>query len=141
MGDDGAFERHVPATVRYLADVRDGLRRWLDHTVEERGRRFDIVLAASELVAAAMRAVPRVGADVAIRAWVDGSDVVIESRAEVDDHALVGGPAHAFDGNDGERGFSIVAALSEVFAVRGIPHGVVVQARLRRARFGAVRAG
>jgi hypothetical protein len=130
------FEREFPATTRSLADLRQGLRCWLEEVVEEPARRTDVVIAASELAAAAMRSARSVDGAVAIVAWVDGPSVVIESRAAVDD---VAGRAGALSGDnggaDGERGFSIVAALSDSLAVREAPDGVVVRARVPGRRF------
>ncbi|MDQ1521753.1 MAG: hypothetical protein QOI55_2826, partial [Actinomycetota bacterium] len=121
--------------------LRHTFRDWLDETVVDDEVRNDMVLAASELAAAAIRAVPAADAAVAVRAWVDNGSVVLESRAEVGDHDFVGRPSKVFEGNDGERGFSIVAALSDVFAVKGMPSGVVVRARMARERFGTSRQG
>jgi len=129
------------AATANLADLRRSLRAWLEATVDDPRRRADIVLAASELAVAAMRAVPNADDAVAVEAWFDDDSVVIESRAETNDDAIVGGTSRAFDGNDGERGFSIVAALSDVLAVKGAPHGIIVRAQLANHRFGPVPSG
>jgi anti-sigma regulatory factor (Ser/Thr protein kinase) len=135
------FERRMPASTSNLAELRRTLRAWLEATVDDAGRHADIVLAASELAVAAMRAVPTADDAVAVAAWLDDDSVVVESRAETSDEAVVGGPSRAFDGNDGERGFSIVASLSDVLAVKGARRGVVVRAQLPNHRFGSVRRG
>jgi hypothetical protein len=141
VADAPPFQRRVPAATVNLAELRRTLRAWLEGAVEDVARRGDIVLAASELAAAAMRAVPSDTDAVSVAAWVDDGDVVVESRADVDAEAFVGGPSRAFDGNDGERGFSVVAALADVLAVKGAPRGVIVRARLANRRFGPVGAG
>jgi anti-sigma regulatory factor (Ser/Thr protein kinase) len=130
--DDQSYERRLPATPRSLAEFRSTLRGWLEGEVAEPDRRSDIVLAASELAAAAMRAAAEPRTTVEISAWVDDGAVIVESRAEVDHRGFGNGSAHVFEGNDGERGFAIVAALSDVFAVKDMPTTVVVRARLRR---------
>jgi hypothetical protein len=134
------YECHVAAATSNLAELRRTLRTWLEATVDDPNRRADMVLAASELAVAAMRAVPNADDAVALEAWVDDDSVVIESRAEAHDDAIVDRPSRAFDGNDGERGFSIIAALSDVLAVKGAPHGIVVRAQLAH-RFGPVHSG
>jgi hypothetical protein len=135
------FERRMAASPSNLAELRRGLRAWLETTVDDPRRRTDIVLAASELAVAAMRAVPTADDAVAVAAWVDDDSVVVESRAEVHDEGVVRGSSRAFDGNDGERGFSIVAALSDVVAVKGAPRGIVVRAQLPNGRFGMAHTG
>jgi anti-sigma regulatory factor (Ser/Thr protein kinase) len=135
-----SFEQRLPATTRSLAVLRTALRRWLEPIIEDSRRRGDVVLAASELAAAAVRAADEPGAEVNVRAWIDDSSVVVESRAEVPGPHSPSG--QAFEGGDGERGFSIVAALAEVFALREAPAGVVVRARMgTRGRFGAFSPG
>jgi anti-sigma regulatory factor (Ser/Thr protein kinase) len=141
LQEDRSYERRLPATPRSLAEFRSTLRDWLEGAVAEPERRADIVLAASELAAAAMRAVTEPGTAVGITAWIDDGAVIVESCAEVDHRGSRGGRAQAFEGSDGERGFSIVAALSDVFAVKDMPNAVVVRARLRRGRFGALTTG
>jgi anti-sigma regulatory factor (Ser/Thr protein kinase) len=141
MNSSDRFEQRFPAMTRSLSELRHGLRPWLEQAVDGPGKRSDVLLAASELAAAAVRAAPA-GADgaVAVAAWVDDDGVVVESRSQLEERAYVGAPAAAFDGDDGERGFSIIAALSDVFAVKRAPSGVVVRAHMP-CRFDAVRAG
>src|SRR5690349_13062421 len=55
---DAPYECHVAAATANLAELRRTLRAWLEATVDDPNRRTDIVLAASELAVAAMRAVP-----------------------------------------------------------------------------------
>jgi anti-sigma regulatory factor (Ser/Thr protein kinase) len=134
--DVHAFERRLPATTQHLCGLRRNLRAWLEATVEDAGRRSDIVLAASELATATMRSAPASATDVAVRAWFDDDSFVVESSAEAHGGSTSGAPAGPFNGIDGERGFSIVAALSDVFAVRDAPGGVVVRAQVPCARLG-----
>jgi anti-sigma regulatory factor (Ser/Thr protein kinase) len=139
-GAHGSFERALPATTRSLAGLRRALRRWLEDVVDDPRRRADVVLAASELAAASVRAAAVPDGSVRVRAWADQGSVVVESLAEVP--GATAAANHAFEGGDGERGFSIVAALSEVFALRDAPGGVVVKARVPSAgRFGTPPAG
>jgi hypothetical protein len=137
----GTFEHRMPADPRNLAAFRGALRRWLPSVLGDQRRRSDVVLAASELASAAIRAATDAGVTVAARVWCDSGAVVVESRLESPTHRVVGGHGGAFAGNDGERGFSIVAALSESFGVKEVPSGVVVRARVPSGRFGAVGVG
>jgi anti-sigma regulatory factor (Ser/Thr protein kinase) len=141
MMNEHSFERRLPAATSSLAELRQTLREWLEGAVDDPALRADVVLAASELAVAAMRAAPGGNADLAVAAWVDNGSVVIETRSETGNDAFIGAPETAFDGSDGARGFSIIAALSDLFAVRGAPRGVVVRARLARHRFDAVPTG
>ncbi|MCU1430393.1 MAG: hypothetical protein JWL83_4393 [Actinomycetia bacterium] len=131
------FEQRLPATTRSLAELRHAVREWAARATDDEDRMADIVLAASEMGAAAMRVAPPT-ATVVLAAWVDRACVVIESRVETsrDAHA-----PHANDDDGDERGFSIVAALSDVIAVRDSSSGVVVRARLRRRGFDVAVAG
>ena len=134
------FEREFPATTQSLAGLRQGLRHWLEDAVAEPGRRTDVVIAASELAAAAMRNAAAPESAVAISAWVDGPNVVVESRA-----AVAASPAGAMSsiGDDvaGERGMAIIAALFDSLAVREAANGVVVRARVPGPRFDPPYAG
>jgi hypothetical protein len=128
MTTEVLFEREIPATTRSLAGLRQGLRQWLEQAVQEPARRTDVVIAASELAAAALQRSPAPEAAVAITAWVDGPSVVVESRAEVGRGASAR-PASPGD-VAGERGMAIIAALSDSLAMREAPNGVVVRARV-----------
>jgi anti-sigma regulatory factor (Ser/Thr protein kinase) len=134
-----AFERRLPATTQHLSGLRKTLRAWLEGTVEDPSCRADIVLAASELATATMRAAPASATAVDVRAWLDDDSVVVESSAEA--RGATVGPSGPFNGSDGERGFSIVAAVSDVFAVRDAPDGVVVRAQVPCSRLGHVKNG
>jgi hypothetical protein len=133
------FELRIPADIRELGPMRRRLRAWLDRHSTPEPTSTDVVLAASELAAAAMRAAPAPDATVAMRAWPERDGIVVESGAEVQSDGIVGGHS-LFDGNEGERAFSVVASLSDVFGVRDAPHGVIVRARLAR-RFGTISPG
>jgi hypothetical protein len=133
------FEVRMPADTVRLASVRRRLCDWLEaHGAT--ANRDDIVLAASELAAAAIRAASTSEATVLVRAWPEDDAVVVESGAEVPSDRALGLQGGAFDGNEGERGFSIVAALSDVFAVKDAPTGVVVRARVG-SRFDTICSG
>jgi hypothetical protein len=133
------FEVRMPADTVRLATVRRRLCDWLQaHGAT--ANRDDIVLAASELAAAAIRAAPTSDATVVVRAWPEDDAVVVESGAEVPSDRALGLHGGAFDGNEGERGFSIVAALSDVFAIKDAPTGMVVRARLG-SRFDTMWSG
>jgi hypothetical protein len=137
------FRATIAAAPQHLAPLRRTLRQWLDASIDDPLCRADVLLAASELAAAAVRATTEPHAAVSVSAWVEDGDVVVESVSDVTDRGFVGGPA-TFGGGDGERSLSVVAALSDVFAVRGVPSGVCVQARMtggRCDRFGSRRTG
>lgn len=142
MVEDRPYERRLPASPQSLAQFRQSLRGWVATAVEHADRVTDIVLAASELVAATIRSAPDPTTQVVLRAWVDGGAVVVESAADAKPHQGDDGVTPpSFDGTEGERGFSVVAALAETFAVTSRPEGVVVRARLPRGRFDGARSG
>jgi anti-sigma regulatory factor (Ser/Thr protein kinase) len=141
MVEDRPYERRLPAFPQSLAQFRQSLRRWVATAVEQPDRATDIVLAASELAAATIRSAPGPSAQVVLRAWVDGDAVVVESAADAQSHPGDGAAPRSFDGTEGERGFSVVAALADTFAVSSRPEGVVVRARLPRGRFDGTRSG
>ena len=136
-----AYERRLPAATQHLAGLRRTLREWLESAVDDPRRRADIVLAASELATATIRAASANASAIAVRAWIDHNSVVVESSALARDDATSAASSGPFNGSDGERGFSIVAALSDVFAVRDAAGGVVVRAQMRCSRLGDVRSG
>jgi anti-sigma regulatory factor (Ser/Thr protein kinase) len=135
------FEREFPATTQSLAGLRQGLRHWLEDAVAEPARRTDVVIAASELAAAAMRNAAAPESAVAISAWVDGPNVVVESRAAVASSPARSAMSSIGDDVAGERGMAIIAALSDSLAVREAPNGVVVRARVPGRRFDPSYAG
>jgi hypothetical protein len=136
------FERELPATTRSLAGLRQGLRRWLEEAVAEPTGRTDVVIAASELAAAALRTASAPGG-VGFTAWVDGPNVVLESRAAAESSASPAASAVPVDddGAAGERGMAIIAALSSSLAVRDEPNGVVVRVRVPSRRFDPFAVG
>jgi anti-sigma regulatory factor (Ser/Thr protein kinase) len=136
-----AYERRVPATTQHLAALRQTLRDWLEAAVDDPRRRTDIVLAASELATAMMRAASSDLSAIALRAWVDHNSVVVESRALAGADATTSASSRAFNGSDGERGFSIVASLSDVVAVRDATEGVVVRAQMPGPRLSDAQSG
>jgi hypothetical protein len=107
------------------------LRQWLEPAVTDPERRNDIVLAASELGAVALRTAQDSGRPVDVHAWVDNGDVVLECRAE-QRAGSDGNAALELERTETERGFSIVASIADVLAVRKAPLNVVLRARLRR---------
>jgi hypothetical protein len=141
MVEDRPYERRLPASPQSLAQFRQSLRGWVATAVEEPYRATDIVLAASELAAATIRSAPGPATQIVLRAWVDGGAIVVESAAEAKPHGGDGVTSRSFDGTEGERGFSVVAALAETFAVTSRPDGVVVRARLPWRRFDGARPG
>jgi anti-sigma regulatory factor (Ser/Thr protein kinase) len=139
--DTHAYERRLPATTSSLARFRESLRTWMaDEALDEPTRATDILLAASELVAATIRSAPGPSSNVVLRAWLEEGAVVVESAADARPHAR-DGTAGAFDGTDSERGFSVVAALADTFAVTSRPDVTVVRASLRHERFDGMRPG
>jgi anti-sigma regulatory factor (Ser/Thr protein kinase) len=135
------YEERLPASASSLARFRHSLRRWVTTAVDDPTRATDIVLAASELAAATIRSAPGASTQVVLRAWVDDGTIVVESTAAAKPHGGDAATHGSFDGVEGERGFSVVAALSDTFAVMSRPEGVVVRARLRRERFDNVPQG
>jgi anti-sigma regulatory factor (Ser/Thr protein kinase) len=136
MADDLSFqffERELCPTEQSLATMRHELRDWLEHVIMDEERRVDVVLAASELASAALRTLSSSGTRIALRASVDDGDVVLECNSERPADADGGAFATAWlTGDEGERAFSIIAALADVFAVKTLPGGVVGRARMHR---------
>jgi hypothetical protein len=127
------FEQQLRAGEHSLATMRHALRDWLEPTVDSTERRLDIVLAASELGSAALRTLWSRDTTVTLRAEIDGADILLECRAE---RAVPGAegsfPTAWLTGDEGERAFSIIAALADVFAVKTAPERVVGRARMHR---------
>jgi anti-sigma regulatory factor (Ser/Thr protein kinase) len=132
------FEQELCPTEFSLATMRHSLRGWLEHSVIDEDRAVDIVLAASELGSAALRTLPSAGTRIVVRASIDGEDVVLECNSErVPDGDAVAFPNAWLTGDEGERAFSIIAALADVFAVKTSPGRVVGRARLHRSNLHA----
>jgi hypothetical protein len=113
--------------------MRHALRSWLEDSIIDEKREVDIVLAASELGSAALRTLPSPGTRIVLRASIDRDDVVLECNSE----RVTGSDINAFPsawltGDEGERAFSIIAALADVFAVKTSPGRVVGRARMHR---------
>jgi hypothetical protein len=141
LENEHLYERRLPAAARSLAQFRHTLRGWVATAVDEPASAADIVLAASELVAATIRSTPDPASNVVLRAWVEDGAVVVEASADAESHTGDAATHGSFVGTEGERGFSVVAALADTFAVTSRPEGVVVRARLPRRRFDGARLG
>jgi anti-sigma regulatory factor (Ser/Thr protein kinase) len=132
------FEQELRPTEHSLATMRHALRAWLELSVIDEERRVDIVLAASELASAALRTLSSPGTTIVLRALLDQGDVVLECTseqiAESDTSAF---PTAWLTGDEGERAFSIIAALADVFAVKTSPGCVIGRARLHRTSLHA----
>ncbi len=139
--EDRHYERRLPAAPHSLAQFRRSLRAWTANAVEQPERAADVVLAASELAAATIRGATGPDDEVVLRAWVEDGAVVVESAVDSKAHGSDLATRGSFDGTEGERGFSVIAAIADTFAVTRRPQGVVVRARLPRGRFDDVRSG
>jgi anti-sigma regulatory factor (Ser/Thr protein kinase) len=118
------FECELPATNRSLARLRAGFAEWLSGLPWPRRDRFELVLALSELGAAAIRGVdadasvePRMTA----HAWVEDGGVAMEVIADQ--------PATRREGTDSERGLAIVASITDALSVRADGARTLVCAR------------
>lgn len=127
------FECELPATNRNLGILRARFSAWLSTLPEPRPDRIDLVLALSELAAAAVRGRPSsepssendettaVGEKVAAHAWVEDGAVAIEVVAPQP-------PSHR-EVSDAERGFAIVASITDALSVRAQGDRTLVCAR------------
>jgi hypothetical protein len=118
------FECELPATNRSLAQLRADFADWLSSLPRPRRDRFELVLALSELGAAAIRGVDP-GAIVAptmtANAWVKDGGVAMEVISDQ--------PATRREGTDSERGLAIVASITDALSVRADGARTLVCAR------------
>ena len=114
------FECELPATNRNLGILRARFSEWLSTLPETRPDRSDLVLALSELAAAAVRGGAR-GDTLAARAWLDDGAVAIE--------VVAAQPLMRREASDAERGFAIVASITDALSVRAQGDRTLVCAR------------
>jgi hypothetical protein len=122
------FECELPATNRSLGLLRARFADWLSSLPERREDSIDLVLTISELAAAAVRdAADPNGAGcsstemLAAHAWIEDGAVAIQVVAE---H-----PIARRETNDAERGFAIVASITDAVSVRAHGDRTLVCAR------------
>jgi anti-sigma regulatory factor (Ser/Thr protein kinase) len=119
------FECELPATNRSLGVLRARFSEWLATLPEPRADTLDLVLALSELAAAAVRGGRDSTAgtieEMVAHAWLDDGAVAIE---------VVAAQASArSETNEAERGFAIVASITDALSVRAQGDRTLVCAR------------
>ena len=118
------FECELPATNRSLGLLRARFAKWLAALPQPRADRIDLVLALSELAAAAVRGnESTVGTvdNMVAHVWFEDGAVAIE--------VVAAQPSTRRESNDTERGFAIVASITDALSVRAQGDRTLVCAR------------
>ncbi len=115
----GSFVETFPARIDRLAATRRAFIEWLERNCTNADGRGDLTVVYSELTTNAVHASPAESVEVAVRAWCDGADIVLEvanvagddepdeQRWDLDDPLRSGG-----------RGLVIVRAFVDTLQVR-----------------------
>lgn len=117
------FECELPATNRSLGILRRRFAAWLTRLPERRTDRIDLVLALSELGAAAVRGNESMSEAESFMAyaWLEDGAVAIQ--------VLAPQPQLRREASDAERGFAIVASITDALSVRALGDRTLVSAR------------
>jgi anti-sigma regulatory factor (Ser/Thr protein kinase) len=117
------FECELPATNRSLGILRSRFAEWLHRLPEPRADRIDLVLALSELAAAAVRGNESMSKtkNFVAYAWLEDGAVAIQ--------VLAPQPPVRREASDAERGFAIVASITDALSVRALGDRTLVSAR------------
>ena len=115
----GSFVETFPARIDLLPATRRAFIEWLERNCTNAEGRGDLTVVYSELTTNAVHASPTDSVDVAVRAWCEGADIVLEvANVAADDEP----DEHGWDLDDplrsGGRGLVIVRAFVDTLDVR-----------------------